>query len=81
MRSWWLCGVPVIAMLVALSTFAEQRWLAGAPRTAALAEVLRLAVYWGWCRLAWRDAVELRRGWTPVARAALAAGLVTVALT
>ena len=61
--------------------FADNRWLAGAPRIAAFAEVLRLVVYWAWCRLAWQAVVEPRSSWTPVARLVLATGLVIVALT
>ena len=78
---WWLYGPPVIAIIAGLSAYSDNRWLAGAPATAALAEVLRLVVYWVWCRLAWRAAIEPRSPWTPLARAALAVGLVTVVLT
>ena len=53
-----------------------------ATATPAGTEALRLALYWGWCYLTWRAAVNVRRSlWTPLARAALAVGLVTVVLT
>ena len=81
MTKLWVWGAAVLAALVTLSTLADERWLAGAPGTAAFVEVLRLVIYWSWCRLAWDAATKLRPAWTRVVRAALAAGLVTVALT
>ncbi|MBV9190514.1 MAG: hypothetical protein JO292_04765 [Betaproteobacteria bacterium] len=81
MKGWLLSGAAVIAALVALSALSDERWLAGAPGTAAFAEVLRLVLYWGWCRIAWRVDFDVSPASRLLLRAALAAGLVTVALT
>ena len=47
-----------------------------------LLDVARLALYWQWCRLAWRCSANVANPlWTPLARSALAAGLVATAFT
>ena len=81
MKAWLLSGAAVVAALAALSALSDERWLAGAPGTAAFAEVLRLALYWGWCRIAWRVDFDAHPASRLIVRAALAAGLVTVVLT
>jgi hypothetical protein len=44
-------------------------------------DIARLAVYWFWMRLAWQRSGNVdNRFWTPVARLALATGLVVNAL-
>ena len=71
----------MVGALIALSAVAERSWLAGAPQSAAFVEILRLAIYWYWCRAAWRATLPPRAGWAGAARAALGAGLVIVVLT
>ena len=47
-----------------------------------LCDVLRLALYWAWCRLAWRASGNVDKAlWTPLSKLALAAGLFATALT
>lgn len=44
-------------------------------------DVVRFLIYFAWCRLAWRCSANVESGfWTAVARAALAGGLVFMAM-
>ena len=81
-KLWWLWGIPLATSLFALSAFAESAWAAGDPGLADSYAVLRLALYWFWLHAAWRAAPNVGRWiWTPLARIALAAGLVVIILT
>ena len=65
--------------LVLGAEFAREAGLHG---TGNLLDVARLAVYWYWCRLAWRCSGNVGNPlWTLLSKAALAAGLVATALT
>jgi hypothetical protein len=81
-KVWWVYGVPVAAVSAVLLFFAEELRRAYHPAWADLLDIARLSAFWLWCLLAWICARNVRRRiWTPVARVALAAGLVvTVAI-
>jgi hypothetical protein len=81
-KVWWIYGAPVAIATGVLLYFAEELRLSYYPAWADLLDTARLATFWLWCWLAWTCARNVeRRVWTPVARAALAAGLVvTVAI-
>jgi len=50
--------------------------------TGNLLDIARLAVYWYWCRLAWKCSQNVDNPvWTPLSKTALAAGLVATVLT
>lgn len=80
-RVWWLWGIPVGWTVSGLIVFAEIARVAGFAGCGDLLDVVRLLVYFGWARLAWRCShnVEDSR-WTPVSRFALGAGLVFMAM-
>jgi hypothetical protein len=81
-KVWWLWGIPLAWLTTALVLGAEQLRLAGWPVGGDFLDVVRLAVYWFWCRLAWQCAGNVGNPlWTPLSRAALAAGLVATVLT
>ena len=47
-----------------------------------LCDVLRLAAYWSWCRLAWQCSANVGHpAWSALSKAALASGLVVTALS
>lgn len=78
-KVWWVYGTPLVCGAVVLVFFAEELRLAYRPAWADLLDAVRLAAFWLWCWLAWSCAGNVaRRVWTPVARAALAAGLVVM---
>ncbi len=80
-KIWWLWGIPVGWAASAMLIGAESMRIAGQPGFADLLDVFRLLVYFSWARLAWRCShnVEDTR-WTPVARFALGAGLVSMVM-
>jgi hypothetical protein len=79
---WWIYGGAALAAVVALTVAADMAYLAGYPALEHLAIAVKLAVYWLWLRAAWKCSRNAaHRAWTLAARAALAAGLVLVALT
>ena len=81
-RRIWLCGIPLAWLVTALILGAEYFRLHEMPVGGDLLDVLRLAVYWFWCRLAWQCAGNVSDPlWTPLSKAALAAGLVATVLT
>lgn len=75
-RIWWLWGMPVGWLTVAMVIAAEEFRLAGWAPAGDLLDVLRLAVYWGWCRLAWIASGAAHWLAAAAGRAALAAGFV-----
>jgi hypothetical protein len=78
-KVWWLYGTPLVCAAAALVFLAEELRLAYRPAWADLLDAVRLAVFWLWCWLAWICAGNVaQRVWTPLARAALAAGLVVM---
>ena len=80
-RIWWLWGIPTAWLASALILVAEGARGAGYHAWGDLLDLARLAAYWFWMRLAWRRSGNVdNRLWTPVARIALAAGLVVNAL-
>ena len=80
-RVWWLWGIPTAWLVSALILVAESARSAGYHSLGALLDLVRLAAYWYWLRLAWQRSGNVdNRIWTPVARIALAAGLVVNAL-
>ncbi len=80
-KIWWLWGIPVgwttSGMMIAALLIRDAGYWGGGN----LLDVARLLGYSGWARLAWRCSgnVENRR-WTPVARFALGAGVVSMAM-
>jgi len=80
-KVWWLWGIPLAWLTTVLILGAEEFRLNGVPVAGDLLDVLRLAVYWFWCRLAWRAAGNVGNPlWTLLTKAALAAGLVATVL-
>lgn len=80
-KVWWVYGTPVACAMAVLLVVAEELRLEFKPAWADLVDVVRLAVFWLWCWLAWICARNVdRRIWTPLARAALAAGLVVMVI-
>ena len=81
-KIWWLWGAPLAWTVTALLLAAEALRLSGLPLAGDLLDVVRLAVYWFWCRLAWRSSGKVGN---PVlallSKAALSAGLVFTVLT
>jgi hypothetical protein len=80
-KVWWLWGVPVAWLTSTLLLAAEELRIGGWHSTGNLLDVARLAVYWYWCRLAWRCSGNVGNPlWTLASKAALAMGLVATAL-
>jgi hypothetical protein len=80
-KIWWLWGIPVAWATSLLIVGAELARLAGYHDSGNLLDVVRLAVYWFWFRLAWQCSRNVdRTAWTPVARTALVLGLIGHAL-
>jgi hypothetical protein len=76
-KVWWKWGVPVAWITSALVIAAEESRLAALPSLGDLLDILRIAVYWFWCRLAWRcSASATHRAWEILSKGALAAGFV-----
>jgi hypothetical protein len=81
-KIWWLWGMPVAWGASALLLAAEGLRNSGLPATADLLDIVRLAVYWFWCRLAWHCAGNLgSRLPAFFSKTALSAGLVVTVLT
>ncbi|MEA3194132.1 MAG: hypothetical protein QOD26_2465 [Betaproteobacteria bacterium] len=71
----------MVCLAAALLFFAEQLRLQQRPGWADLLDVVRIAAFWLWCWAAWICARNVeRRLWTPLARVALAAGLVLMVI-
>jgi len=80
-RAWWLWGIPAAWAASALVIAAEKSRVAGFHATGDLLDVVRLAVYWYWCRLAWKCSGNVGNPlWTLLSKAALAAGLAVTVL-
>lgn len=76
-KIWWLWGIPVAWIATALLLGAEHSRLEGRPAVGDALDIARLAVYWFWCRLAWRCSGNVGNPlWTPLTKAALGAGCV-----
>jgi hypothetical protein len=75
-KVWWLWGVPVAWITSALVLLAEELRMAGLHSAGNLLDVAKLAVYWYWCRLAWRCSGNVGNPvWTFLSKGALAVGL------
>ena len=80
-KVWCLWGIPVGWTTSCMIVFAESIRSAGYWGCGDLIDVLRLLVYFTWARMAWRCSNNVdHRGWTPVVRFTLAAGLVSMAM-
>jgi len=76
-RIWWLWGIPTAWLASALVLAAENARIAGYHGWGNLLDLVRLAAYWFWMRLAWQRSRNVEnRLWTPVSRAVLALGLI-----
>lgn len=74
-KVWWLWGIPVAWIATALLLGAEQFRLNGWSPAGDLLDIVRLAVYWFWCRAAWLSSRKVVNPlWTPLARTALGTG-------
>ena len=74
MPTAWLTS----ALVIGGELLRDSGWHAGGD----LCDVLRLAAYWLWCRVAWQASANVDFApWTPLAKTALAAGLVATVLT
>jgi len=81
-KVWWLWGIPVAWATTALVLAAEFVREAGLHAWGDLCDVLRLAIYWFWCRLAWQCSTNVNSPvWTVISRFALAGGLVATVLS
>jgi len=81
-KVWWLWGIPFAWITTLLVLAAEHFRLDGLHFAGDLLDIARLAVYWFWCRLAWQCSANVANPlWTPLSRAALAAGLVITVLS
>jgi len=82
-KVWWCAGIPVAWAYSALAFAAEDlrdlgTWAWG---WGDACDAARLLVYLAWFRLAWRCSRNVQAtAWTPLARGALAAGLVATAM-
>ena len=82
-KVWWLGGIPVACITAMLVLAAERLRASGASAWGwgDACDVARLLVYLAWFRPVWRCSRNVRSiAWTPLARAALSAGLVLSAL-
>ena len=80
-KVWWIYGTPVAIAMGVLLCGAEALRLRYYPALGDLLDIARLSIFWLWCWLAWICARNVRRPiWTPVARAALATGLVVTVI-
>lgn len=76
-KVWWLWGIPVAWIATALVLSAEHFRLSGWGSAGDLLDIARLAVYWFWCRAAWRASGKVGNPlWTPLTKVALGAGFV-----
>jgi hypothetical protein len=81
-KVWWILGIPLASAGGALLIGAESLRQAGTRALADALEVMRLALFWFWFRLAWKCAPNVRHAWwTGIVRVALVAGLALTALT
>jgi hypothetical protein len=77
----WLWGFALAWLTTALVLAAEYARIDGLPVAGDLLDIVRLAAYWFWCRLAWRAAGNAGNPLvTLLSKAALAAGLVATVL-
>jgi hypothetical protein len=78
-KVWWYAGIPLAWITSALVVASEDlrdlgTWAWG---LGDAFDVARLLLYLAWARLAWRCSHNVQSAaWTPLARGALAAGLV-----
>jgi hypothetical protein len=80
-KVWWIAGLPVASLMIGLVLLAEQARFAGHGSWGDLLDVVRFVVYFVWLRLAWRCAGNVDWPlWTPLAKGALAVGLILSAM-
>ena len=80
-KIWWLWGVPVAWTTSILVIGAEEARLAGWHAAGDAIDIARLALYWAWCRTAWRRSSNVGHPlWTLLSKAALSAGMVATVL-
>ena len=75
-RVWWVWGIPVAWATTALVLAAEYARAAGWHGWGHAFDLVRLAVYWWWMRIAWACSRNVANPlWSPLSRAALVLGL------
>jgi len=80
-KVWWLAGIPLGWTTGILVLAAEHLRNSGDPGWGDALDVSRFLVYLIWFQLAWRCSRNVgQAAWTPLARGALAAGLVLSAV-
>jgi len=80
-KIWWPWGMRLAWATVALILGAEALREEGHRAAGDLLDVARFAIYWIWCRPAWRACGDARNPvWIALARTALAAGLAITVL-
>ena len=78
---WWIAGLPVAGLTIGLVLLAEKARSAGHGAWGDLLDVARFLLYFVWLRLAWRCSRNVDwPPWTPLAKAALSAGLILSAM-
>jgi hypothetical protein len=80
-KVWWLAGIPLGWTSSVLVIIAESTRYDGHNGWGDLVDLLRFLIYFAWLRLAWRCSHNVERPvWTPMAQAALAGGLLFMAM-
>ena len=80
-RVWWLWGIPVAWGASALVLGAEYARNAGWEGWGSALDIVRLALYWWWMRIAWSCSGNVTNSaWSPLSRVALMFGLAANAL-
>jgi len=80
-RVWWVWGIPVAWAASALVLAAEYARSAGWQTGGHALDLVRLAIYWWWMRIAWSCAGNVANPiWSPLSRAVLVLGLTANAL-
>ena len=80
-KAWWLGGALLAALTAGLIWATERAYGGGHEVLGDLASVARILLYLVWLHAVWRCSRNVERAlWTPLARAALLAGLVASAV-
>jgi hypothetical protein len=81
-KVWWLWGIPLALITSALVLGGETAREARLHSLGNLLDVVRLALYWFWCRMAWKCSANVDHpAWNVLSKGALAAGFVATVFT
>ena len=80
-KIWWIAGIPLGWLTTLLVLLADHAYAAGLGGWGSLLDTVRLLIFLVWARLAWRCAGNVANPvWTPIAKGALATGLILSAV-